>query len=191
MKLALKKLTSSLLNVLVKKLSSGAAVDSAKACNSVSYKVRRVATVATWSKTCSLFLPTANQMGYTDRREVKQFQFTAWPDHGVPEHPAPFLQFIRRIHMLNPGDSGPIVTHCRSVIPSFTITELFVRTIPFCRVYGTEYKLNTYIVCSVADPDPGSGIGCFLTPGSGIRNRFFGKKFYNSLKIGPNFFFST
>ncbi len=26
---------------------------------------------------------------------------------------------------------------------------------------------------SVADPDPGSGIRCFLTPGSGIRNRFF------------------
>jgi hypothetical protein len=65
---------------------------------------------------------------------------------------------------------------------------------------------------SLADPDPGSG--AFLTPGSsGIQNRFFpnpgsrisdsgsqthifeslmtifwGKKFYNSLKIGPNFF---
>jgi hypothetical protein len=59
---------------------------------------------------------------------------------------------------------------------------------------------------SVADPDPGSG--AFLTSGSGIRNRFFpylgsqipnpyfrdlceyflGKKFYNSLKIGPNYF---
>ncbi len=26
---------------------------------------------------------------------------------------------------------------------------------------------------SVADPDPGSGIGCFFTPGSGIQNRFF------------------
>ncbi len=57
---------------------------------------------------------------------------------------------------------------------------------------------------SVADP----GSGAFLTPGSGIRNRFFPdlesrilnpyiwelndnflcKKFYNSLKIGPNFF---
>jgi hypothetical protein len=46
-------------------------------------------------------------------------------------------------------------------------------------------------------PDPGSG--AFLTPGSGIRNRFFlgsriqshiifwGKKFYNSLLIGPHF----
>ena len=43
-------------------------------------------------------------MGYTDRREVKQFQFTAWPDHGVPEHSAPFLQFIRRIHVLNTPD---------------------------------------------------------------------------------------
>ena len=53
------------------------------------------------------------QMGYTDRREVKQFQFTAWPDHGVPEHSAPFLQFIRRIHVLNTPD--------RSVyIPSLT-----------------------------------------------------------------------
>ncbi len=64
---------------------------------------------------------------------------------------------------------------------------------------------------SVADPDPGSG--AFLTPGSGIRNRFFpdpgsrisdpgsqthifegfsdnflGKNFNNSWKIGPNFF---
>ncbi len=59
-------------------------------------------------------------------------------------------------------------------------------------------------ISSVPDPDPGSG--AFLTSGSGIRNRFFsgsripnpyfwelrdnflGKKFYNSLKIGPNFF---
>jgi hypothetical protein len=62
---------------------------------------------------------------------------------------------------------------------------------------------------SVADPDPGSG--AFLTPGSGMGffripdlgsriprpyfeeffDNFFGKKFYNSLKIGPIFFFST
>ena len=61
-----------------------------------------------WLSTDLLLL----QMGYTDRREVKQFQFTAWPDHGVPEHSAPFLQFIRRIHQLNTPDSGPVVTHC-------------------------------------------------------------------------------
>ena len=51
-------------------------------------------------------------MGFTDRREVKQFQYTAWPDHGVPEHPAPFLQFLRRIGTMNPLDAGPMITHC-------------------------------------------------------------------------------
>jgi hypothetical protein len=73
--------------------------------------------------------------------------------------------------------------------------------------------MKKILVASVADPNPGSG--AFLTPGSGIRDQewvfsgsrisdpgsriprpyfeelfdnFFGKKFYNSLKISPNFF---
>lgn len=50
--------------------------------------------------------------GYSERREIKQLQFTAWPDHGVPEHPAPFLQFLRRVKSLNIPDSGPLVVHC-------------------------------------------------------------------------------
>ncbi len=36
-----------------------------------------------------------------------------------------------------------------------------------------KLKIRKSDSSSVADPDPGSGIGCFLTPGSGIRNRFF------------------
>ena len=51
-------------------------------------------------------------MGYTDRREVRQFQYTAWPDHGVPDYPGPFLQFLRRINTMNPPDAGPMITHC-------------------------------------------------------------------------------
>ncbi|XP_047503821.1 tyrosine-protein phosphatase Lar isoform X8 [Pieris napi] len=50
--------------------------------------------------------------GGAERREVKQLQFTAWPDHGVPDHPAPFLQFLRRVRALNPPDAGPLVVHC-------------------------------------------------------------------------------
>ncbi|XP_057663136.1 tyrosine-protein phosphatase Lar isoform X3 [Diorhabda carinulata] len=50
--------------------------------------------------------------GYSERRELKQLQFTAWPDHGVPDHPAPFLQFLRRVRTLNPLDAGPIIVHC-------------------------------------------------------------------------------
>ncbi|XP_053675759.1 tyrosine-protein phosphatase Lar [Anopheles nili] len=50
--------------------------------------------------------------GSNERREIKQLQFTAWPDHGVPDHPAPFLQFLRRTKSLTPSESGPIVVHC-------------------------------------------------------------------------------
>ncbi|XP_029104983.1 receptor-type tyrosine-protein phosphatase S-like isoform X30 [Scleropages formosus] len=50
--------------------------------------------------------------GSSEKREVRQFQFTAWPDHGVPEYPTPFLAFLRRVKTCNPPDAGPIVTHC-------------------------------------------------------------------------------
>ncbi|XP_036072098.1 receptor-type tyrosine-protein phosphatase S [Oryzias melastigma] len=50
--------------------------------------------------------------GNSERREVRQFQFTAWPDHGVPEYPTPFLNFLRRVKACNPPDAGPIIAHC-------------------------------------------------------------------------------
>ncbi|XP_055007692.1 receptor-type tyrosine-protein phosphatase S-like [Boleophthalmus pectinirostris] len=53
-----------------------------------------------------------HKSGSSERREVRQFQFTAWPDHGVPEYPTPFLNFLRRVKSCNPPDAGPIVAHC-------------------------------------------------------------------------------
>ncbi|XP_043371428.1 receptor-type tyrosine-protein phosphatase delta isoform X2 [Dermochelys coriacea] len=50
--------------------------------------------------------------GSSEKREVRQFQFTAWPDHGVPEHPTPFLAFLRRVKTCNPPDAGSMVVHC-------------------------------------------------------------------------------
>lgn len=64
-------------------------------------------------------------------REVRHFQFTSWPDHGVPEYPIPLLLFIRRVRATlassstnatsGPGatlnqtnliEQGPVVVHC-------------------------------------------------------------------------------
>lgn len=45
-------------------------------------------------------------------REIKQFHYTSWPDHGVPCHPLPVLSFIRKSAKANPADGGPIVVHC-------------------------------------------------------------------------------
>ncbi|ESN90402.1 hypothetical protein HELRODRAFT_186608 [Helobdella robusta] len=47
-----------------------------------------------------------------EKREVRQFQFTGWPDHGVPDQPSPLLIYMRRVKSSIPSDSGPIVVHC-------------------------------------------------------------------------------
>lgn len=48
-----------------------------------------------------------------EERIVKQFHYTVWPDHGVPDHPTPLLQFVRKVSSSNPMNAGPIVVHCR------------------------------------------------------------------------------
>ncbi|XP_066480331.1 receptor-type tyrosine-protein phosphatase F isoform X5 [Tiliqua scincoides] len=50
--------------------------------------------------------------GSSEKRELRQFQFMAWPDHGVPEYPTPILAFLRRVKTCNPPDAGPVVVHC-------------------------------------------------------------------------------
>ncbi|XP_074492957.1 protein tyrosine phosphatase receptor type Fa isoform X16 [Sebastes fasciatus] len=55
---------------------------------------------------------TLYKNGSSEKREVRQFQFMAWPDHGVPEYPTPTLAFLRRVKACNPPDAGPMVVHC-------------------------------------------------------------------------------
>ncbi|XP_060703170.1 receptor-type tyrosine-protein phosphatase U-like [Hemiscyllium ocellatum] len=45
-------------------------------------------------------------------REILQFHFTAWPEHGVPYHATGLLALIRRVKAANPPESGPLVVHC-------------------------------------------------------------------------------
>lgn len=54
-----------------------------------------------------------HQESEKEEREVKQFHFTVWPDHGVPEYPTALLAFRRRVRRYNPVDAGPLVVHCR------------------------------------------------------------------------------
>ena len=45
-------------------------------------------------------------------RIIRQFHFTIWPDHGVPEEPSPLLHFVRKVTQSNSPNAGPIVVHC-------------------------------------------------------------------------------
>uniref|UniRef100_A0AAX7VFX6 protein-tyrosine-phosphatase n=1 Tax=Astatotilapia calliptera TaxID=8154 RepID=A0AAX7VFX6_ASTCA len=55
---------------------------------------------------------TVQKKGHHEIRELRQFHFTSWPDHGVPCYATGLLGFIRQVKFLNPPDAGPIVVHC-------------------------------------------------------------------------------
>ncbi|XP_031221805.1 tyrosine-protein phosphatase non-receptor type 2 isoform X2 [Mastomys coucha] len=53
-----------------------------------------------------------------ETRTISHFHYTTWPDFGVPESPASFLNFLFKVResgSLNP-DNGPAVIHCSAGI---------------------------------------------------------------------------
>ncbi|XP_057686246.1 tyrosine-protein phosphatase non-receptor type 1 isoform X2 [Corythoichthys intestinalis] len=53
-----------------------------------------------------------------ETREILHFHYTTWPDFGVPESPASFLNFLFKVResgCMN-SDRGPVVVHCSAGI---------------------------------------------------------------------------
>ena len=61
-------------------------------------------------------------------RDVLQYHFTSWPDHGVPESAGPILNYLRRIKDRHKSDKGPILTHCRC---------MYTHVLQYTDLYGT------------------------------------------------------
>ncbi|KAL7829207.1 hypothetical protein AOLI_G00300920 [Acnodon oligacanthus] len=53
-----------------------------------------------------------------ERREIYHFHYTTWPDFGVPESPASFLNFLFKVRESGSlgTDHGPAVVHCSAGI---------------------------------------------------------------------------
>lgn len=47
-----------------------------------------------------------------EKRVVNHFQFTAWPEHGVPEDPSAVLALREHVRSLTSDNAGPPVVHC-------------------------------------------------------------------------------
>lgn len=69
-----------------------------------------------------LFLASSSVAGYVaffvkdgQSRTVRQFQFTDWPEQGVPKSGEGFIDFIGQVHKTKEqfGQDGPISVHCR------------------------------------------------------------------------------
>ncbi|KFM68304.1 Tyrosine-protein phosphatase non-receptor type 12, partial [Stegodyphus mimosarum] len=48
----------------------------------------------------------------SEMRDVYQFHYTSWPDHGVPDSVQPILELVRLMRNCQPSETVPIVIHC-------------------------------------------------------------------------------
>ena len=48
-----------------------------------------------------------------EERHISHMQYIAWPDHGVPDDPADFLDFVIKVRQKRTGVVEPIIVHCR------------------------------------------------------------------------------
>lgn len=53
------------------------------------------------------------QKGQSPERTLTQYQYTQWPDKGVPDSPLALLSFIRRSSRARTLAAGPLLVHCR------------------------------------------------------------------------------
>ncbi|XP_066283217.1 tyrosine-protein phosphatase non-receptor type 12-like isoform X2 [Branchiostoma lanceolatum] len=48
----------------------------------------------------------------SETRQIVQFHYTTWPDHGVPLSPRSIIDLIRQFRQVQPTDDSPICIHC-------------------------------------------------------------------------------
>ncbi|XP_066925489.1 receptor-type tyrosine-protein phosphatase F-like isoform X2 [Clytia hemisphaerica] len=84
------------------------------------------------------------------KREVRQYHYMSWPDHGVPGHPTSMLSFVRHVmgDMKNRRQEGPVVVHCSAGVGrtgTFIAIETGLRQIEHDQtvdIYGTVCRMR-------------------------------------------------
>ncbi|KPP78949.1 phosphatidylinositol phosphatase PTPRQ-like [Scleropages formosus] len=86
---------------------------------------------------------------------VNHFNFTSWPEHGVPESSATLIQFVKAIRANRGRDSSNIVVHCSAgvgrtgVFIALDHLVQHVRDHDFVDVYGLVAELRSERMCMV------------------------------------------
>ena len=74
--------------------------------------------------------------------DITHYQFTAWPDHGVPQFATSFTSFISRIQKNHKKDANiPLLVHCTAGIGR---TGTFIMLDTMMDRLKTEDSINVY-----------------------------------------------
>ena len=87
------------------------------------------------------FLVHHEDDGDSEGREITQFHFKAWPDHGVPHDPGAVLGFLQDVNLQQTSlasddgqEMGPIVVHCSAGIGrtgTFIVVDILLNLIGY------------------------------------------------------------
>ncbi|XP_077500276.1 receptor-type tyrosine-protein phosphatase mu-like isoform X2 [Amblyomma americanum] len=89
-----------------------------------------------------------HKSGAASKRVVKQFHFTAWPDHGVPAHPLSLVEMIEMAKAHAPSSKSPLLLHCSAGVGRTGTIVLLEAALDMARaekrvdVMGLLYKLR-------------------------------------------------
>ncbi|XP_045375380.2 phosphatidylinositol phosphatase PTPRQ isoform X4 [Camelus bactrianus] len=86
---------------------------------------------------------------------IRQCNFTAWPEHGVPESSAPLVHFVKLVRASRAHDTTPMVVHCSAgvgrtgVFIALDHLTQHINDHDFVDIYGLVAELRSERMCMV------------------------------------------
>nr|XP_045722226.1 phosphatidylinositol phosphatase PTPRQ [Mirounga angustirostris] len=90
-----------------------------------------------------------------DYMTVRQCNFTAWPEHGVPENSAPLVHFVKLVRASRAHDTTPMIVHCSAgvgrtgVFIALDHLTQHINDHDFVDIYGLVAELRSERMCMV------------------------------------------
>lgn len=74
-------------------------------------------------------------------KTVKIFEFTSWPEHGVPDDPIPFMQMRHAVRSHHQDDTSPLLVHCATGMGR---TGVFIAVDALTEQYAAEGRVAVF-----------------------------------------------
>ncbi|XP_014387164.1 PREDICTED: phosphatidylinositol phosphatase PTPRQ isoform X1 [Myotis brandtii] len=90
-----------------------------------------------------------------DCMTVRQCNFTAWPEHGVPENSTPLIHFVKLVRASRAHDTTPMIVHCSAgvgrtgVFIALDHLTQHINDHDFVDIYGLVAELRSERMCMV------------------------------------------